>query len=178
MKPFVFILSLIFAGLLVIAPSNQALAIDFQSKYAVITYFSIDDLREFNDELYMGRLSSQMRKGGDTLEDEVIAKIDVIVEKVMTVLDMFPLPLKFYIQIHPGEREVQQEFRRIYHADVDYIAFYSPSKNKIFYSADNGRLRVVSHEIAHVVAENYFTVSPPQRIHEVMAQFAEKHIND
>ncbi|MFH2059623.1 MAG: hypothetical protein ABIJ59_12070 [Pseudomonadota bacterium] len=178
MKPFVLILSLVFSGLLVVSLSNQALAIDFQSKYAVITYFDINDLREFNDELYMGRLSSQMRKGGDTLEDEVIAKIDLIVEKVMSVLDMFPRPLKFYIQIHPGEREVQQEFRRLYNVDVDYIAFYSPSKNMIFYSADNGRLRVVTHEIGHVVAENYFTVSPPQRIHELMAQFAEKHISD
>jgi hypothetical protein len=26
--------------------------------------------------------------------------------------------------------------------------------------------------------ENYFKISPPQRIHEVMAQYVEKHIND
>ncbi|MCK5098348.1 MAG: hypothetical protein KAR45_09605, partial [Desulfobacteraceae bacterium] len=66
----------------------------------------------------------------------------------------------------------------IYNIDVKYIAFYSPSKNRVFYSADNAYLRVVAHEIGHVVAENYFTISPPQRIHEVMAQFAEKHVTD
>ncbi len=154
-------------------------AYELYSRYATITYFNHDDLREFNHELYMGRLKSEIRKSSsDTIEQEVVAKINFIVEKVMVVLDMFPPKLKFSIEIHPGEKGVQKVFRRIYNIDVDYIAFYSPSKNRVFYSADNARLRVVTHEIGHVVAENYFTISPPQRIHEVMAQFAEKHIMD
>lgn len=170
--------ALMISGILIFVPFNRAYAIEFESRYAVITYSNIDDLREFNDELYMGRLSSQVEKGGDTLEDEVIAKINLIVERVMSVLDMFPKPLKFSIQIYPKESQVQQAFRELYHIDVEYIAFYSPSQNKVFYSANNATLRVVAHEIGHVVAENYFTISPPQRIHEVMAQFAEKHITD
>ena len=151
---------------------------EFESRYAVITYTEMDALREFNDELYMGRLAARMKSRGDTLEEEVIEKIDFIVEKVMVVLDMYPRPLKFSIEIHEDEDGVQQQFRRLYNVDVDYIAFYSPHKDRVFFSADNGTLRVVAHEIGHVVAENYFTVSPPQRIHEVMAQFAEQHIMD
>lgn len=165
-------------SVLLVLQAGQAYGVDFQSRYAVISYFDKDDLREFNDELYMSRLSSSMRVQGDTLEDEVAAKIDVIVEKVMSVLDMYPRPLKFGIEIHEDEGDVQREFVRLYNVEVDYIAFYSPSRNKVFFSADNGVLRVVAHEIGHVVAENYFTVSPPQRIHEVMAQFAERHITD
>ena len=152
---------------------------ELNSKYAVITYFNHDDLRKFNTELYMGQLKAKIRRsGGDTIEDEVISKINFIVEKVMNVLDMFPAQLKFSIVIKPDERGVQQDFRRIYNIDVAYIAFYSPSKNRVFYSADNARLRVVAHEIGHVVAENYFTISPPERIHELMAQFAEQHVTD
>ena len=159
--------------------SLDCAAYELESRYAVITYFDHDDLREFNNELYMGRLKSQIRKArGDTIEDEVIAKINFVVEKVMAVLDMFPPQLRFSIVIHSSEKEVQKDFRRIYHIDVEYIAFYSPHKNRIFYSADNAYLRVVAHEIGHVVVENYFTISPPQRIHEVMAQFAEKHVTD
>jgi len=159
--------------------SLDCLAQELNSRYATITYFEQNDLREFNNELYMGRLKSEIRKArSDTIEDEVVAKINFIVEKVMVVLDMFPPQLKFSIVIHPDEKKVQQEFRKIYNIDVDYIAFYSPSKNRVFYSADNATLRVVTHEIGHVIAENYFTISPPQRIHEVMAQFAEKHVTD
>lgn len=162
----------------VLFPASCALASDLQARYATITYSNKDDLREFNNELYMGRLKSQVQGSSDTMEQEVISKIDFIVEKVMIVLDMFQPQIKFSIVIHPDEEQVQKDFKRIYNIKVDYIAFYSPSKNTVFYSADNATLRVVAHEIGHVVAENYFTISPPQKIHEVMAQYAEQHITD
>ena len=157
----------------------DAQAFDLESRYAVITYFDDADLRKFNRDLYMGRLNSSVdRSHGDTVADEVISKINLIVEKVMLALDMFPPQLKFFIVIHSSEQEVQAVFKQIYAIDVDYIAFYSPSKNTVFYSAEDISLRVVAHEIGHVVAENYFTISPPQRIHEVLAQFAEQHVTD
>lgn len=169
---------LIFTGLMLLFPLNSY-AVDLESRYAIITYFDHDDLREFNNELYMGRLKSRIKKSSsDNIEDEVISKIDFIVEKVMAVLDMFPPQLRFAIEIHPSGKEVQQNFRRIYNINVDYFAFYSPSKNRVFLSSEDSNLRVVAHEIGHVVAENYFTISPPQRIHEVMAQFAEQHVTD
>lgn len=154
-------------------------AFELQGRYFTLEYESLDDLREFNDELYMGRLSSRIPRGNDdSVEQEVVAKLDFITEKVMTVLDMYPRPLKYSIVIRRDVRSVKADFRRLYNIDVDYIAFYSPSRNRVFYSADNGNLRVVAHEIGHVVAENYFQVSPPQRIHEVMAQYAELHVTD
>ncbi|OQY52996.1 MAG: hypothetical protein B6230_01515 [Desulfobacteraceae bacterium 4572_89] len=157
----------------------QCQAFELKSRYATITYNDHADLRRFNKELYMGRLKSMVkRQGADTIEDEVVAKINVIVEKSMVVLDMYPPRLTFSIVILPDEDTVQRDFRRLYNINVDYIAFYSPHRNRVFYSADNARLRVVTHEIGHVVVENYFKISPPQRIHEVLAQYAEKHIND
>lgn len=168
----------IFAGFLYLG-SSDCFAHDLESRYATISYSDKRDLRKFNNKLYMGRLKAKLkRSSGDTVEDEVIAKINLIVEKVMVSLEMFPKKLGFFIVIHPDTKEVQKDFRRLYGVDVDYIAFYSPSKNRVFYSANNGSLRVVAHEIGHVVVENYFTISPPQRIHEVMAQFAERHVTD
>jgi hypothetical protein len=153
--------------------------VELNSRYATITYHDPKALKKFNKELYMGTLRSMVkRQQPDTIEEEVVAKINVIVEKAMGVLDMYPPQLKFFIVIEPDEQAVQGHFRRLYKIDVNYIAFYSPGKNRVFYSADNGRLRVVAHEIGHVIVENYFKVSPPQRIHEVLAQYAEKHIND
>ena len=169
---------ILFIGALVCLPYKSE-ALDLESRYAVITFDDHDALKRFNNELYMGRLGSQMRRNsGETIEDEVISKIDFIVEKVMMTLDMFLPQLKFSIVIHADEKTVQKEFKEIYNVDVDYIAFFSPSRKTVFYSADNAFLRVVAHEIGHVVAENYFPISPPQRIHEVMAQYAEQHIKD
>ncbi|MCP3872196.1 MAG: hypothetical protein GY699_03445 [Desulfobacteraceae bacterium] len=178
MNRFNSIFAIILFGMLFFFAFNSY-AIELESRYATIIYYDHDDLREFNDELYMGRMKSRMnRSGGDSIEDEVVDKINFIVEKVRRVLDMFPRGLRFSIVIRPNVREVKQDFKRLYHINVNYIAFYSPSKNRVFYSADNANLRVVAHEIGHVVVENYFKISPPQRIHEVMAQFAESHVTD
>ena len=176
---FLTILSPFLVFLVVISPPPDCFAFEIISEYAVIEYPNNKVLKTFNRKLYMGRFKYNIRKkSNDTIEDEVKVKIDFIVEKVMKVLNMYLPELKFKITIRPSKREVKQDFRRIYNKNVNYIAFFSPSKNHVFYSANNAALRVVTHEIGHVVAENYFAVSPPQNIHEVIAQYAEKHITD
>lgn len=178
MNRFIHICLCLLFGLLLFCPFSGSAA-ELETRFATITYSDLDDLREFNDELYMGRMSSRIRNGtGDSIEDEVISKIDFIVEKVMSVLDMYPSGLKFSIVIRRDVKAVKLDFKTFYNMDVEYIAFYSPSKNIVFYSADNANIRVVAHEIGHVVVEHYFKISPPQRIHEVLAQFAEQHVTD
>ena len=160
-------------------PVKHACAFEIATRYAAIFYHDQAALKKFNRSLYMGRLSSRVPKTArETLEDEVAAKIDFIVEKTMAVLDMYPPKLRFSIVIHPDPGHVQQDFKKLYQVDVNYIAFYSPSENQVFFSADNARLRVVAHEIGHVVVENYFIISPPQHLHEVLAQYAEMNITD
>ena len=154
-----------------------ASAAELQSRHARIQYDDREALRDFNYELYMGRLKNQVPKG-DTIEQEVAAKIDFIVNRVMQVLDMYRHNLKFTIVVRRSKSEVKQDFKRLYNVNVNYIAFYAPSENTVFFAADKAQLKVVAHEIGHVVAENYFTVSPPPKIHEVLAQYAEKHITD
>ncbi|MCP4117790.1 MAG: hypothetical protein GY737_20810 [Desulfobacteraceae bacterium] len=152
---------------------------EIRSRYATITYTDMATLRKFNNKLYMGRLKYLLHsKKSETIEDEVGSKIDLIVEKVETVLDMYPASLRFSIVIHPSTKGIQEDFQRLYKKKVNYIAFYSPGKNTVFYSANNAKLRVVAHEIGHVVAENYFAISPPPKIHEVLAQYAETHVSD
>jgi predicted metalloprotease len=61
---------------------------------------------------------------------------------------------------------------------VNYLAFYSLSKKTIWISVDDANLHVLAHEIGHAVVDHYFKVRPPYNIHELMAQFVEKHITD
>ena len=156
---------------------GSAAAFDIEGRYSTISCANMETLEDFNYELYMGRLKSGVR-GGDTIREEVSSKLDFIVEKVMQVLDMHLRELSFEIVIHESRQGVQASFQEIYKQEVGYIAFYSPSENVVFLSAEDADLRVVAHEIGHVVAEHYFQVSPPARIHEVMAQYAEKHVTD
>jgi hypothetical protein len=159
--------------------AKPVFGLELETRYATIEYESIGDLRKFNKKLYMGRLGYLLSgQKSETVEDEVRNKIDVIVEKVQTVLDLHPEDVKFKIVIRSSMKGVQEEFERIYHIKVDYLAFYSPVEDTVFYSAKNTSLRIVSHEIGHVVVEKYFIVSPSVKVHEMLAQHAENHITD
>jgi hypothetical protein len=170
---------IIFAFLMVCFTAGTAAGLELQTRYATIEYESAGALRKFNRKLHMGSLGYLLSgKKNETVEDEVRNKIDVIVEKVQKVLDIYPDDMKFKIVIRESTKGVQEEFERIYHIKVNYLAFYSPVEDTVFYSAKNITLRVVAHEIGHVVAEKYFVVSPSVTIHEMLAQYAERHITD
>ncbi len=159
--------------------SGSVYAYELKTRYATITYDNTKALRKFNKKLYMGKLKYQLKKNrSGTVEEDVKNKINLIVEKVESVLAMFPANLKFKIVIHPSIRGVDDDLERIYRVRRKFLAFYAPKENTVFFSANNAKLRVVAHEIGHVVAENYFAISPPQKIHEVLAQYAESHITD
>ena len=152
---------------------------EIKTRYVTITYETKAHLHEFNDKLYLGRLKCLLKKRRAlTIEDEVKNKIDLIIEKAETVLEIFPNTLKFKINLVPSPKEVQKAYYNIYSKKVDYIAFYSPGKNTVFYSVKHAKIRVVSHEIGHVIVQHYFKITPPVKIHELLAQFTETHICD
>jgi len=113
-----------------------------------------------------------------TVADEVLAKTDIIVEKVQIVLDMFPNTYHIRLVLLPDSDDVARVFKKRYGKNVNHIAYYSLSEKTIYISADDTRLRVLAHEIGHSVVDHFFKVRPPYNIHELMAQFAEKHVTD
>ena len=168
----------VFAILACIA--SAAYGAELKTRYATIRYNDSELLRKFNDEIYLGRqLSYQLRQlQAITVADEVGNKLNLVVEKVETVLDMFPPILYFTLVLLPTDDAVQEVYRQKYGKRVDHIAYYSLSEKTIYVSVDDINLRVLAHELGHMVADHYFKVRPPSRIHEVLAQFAETHIND
>jgi len=159
---------------------HPSLAAEAQGRYVTLQYSDKRMLREFNDKLIIGRkLSAMMRKKNvETVEDEVVAKVDLVVEKTEVVLDMFPDKLQLTLVLLADDDDVEDKYLEKYGQRQDNIAFYSLSENTIFISVDDTNLRVLAHEMGHAIADLYFEVRPPYKIHELMAQFAEKHITD
>jgi len=150
------------------------------SRYVTVSCRDPQLLREFNKNLYLGRnLSSKIKKKNlITIEDEVYAKINIIVEKVELALDMFPDNLHFKLVVLPSKRDVSGTFKQKYGKSVNHIAYYSITEKTIYISADDTRLKVLAHEIGHMVVDHFFEVRPPHEIHELLAQFAERHVTD
>lgn len=162
-------------GMLFIPPAH---ALEMQSRYATIVYPSARLLKKINYNIYMSKLRYYMPKNLTTTEEEFGAKIDVIIEQVQSVLDMQPDKLRFTLNILPDVTAVRDAYVAIYGKPVNYVAFYSPSRNTVYISPEKASLKVIAHEFGHVVVENYFQVSPPVKVHEILAQFAERHLTN
>jgi len=151
-----------------------------KSRYVTLSYSGREVLKEFNDNLRLNRkLSSYVRKKNViTVADEVMAKVDIIVEKVQVVLDMFPDKYHIRLVLLQESADVARVYKQKYGKNVGHIAYYSLSEKTIYISVDDTCLRVLAHEVGHSVVDHYFEVRPPYKIHELMAQFAEKHVTD
>jgi hypothetical protein len=150
-----------------------------QSRYVTLKYSSQETLRTFDDHVTLnGALSRMMRRNTVTIEDEVLAKTDIIVEKAETVLDMFPKNLHFTLILLPTAEDISRTYYQKYQKNVNYLSYYSISEKTVYISVDDANLHILAHEIGHAIVDHFFDVRPPYTIHELMAQFTEKHITD
>ncbi len=150
-----------------------------ESRYATIMYDNDSLLKEFNSGVRMGSLSYLMgNRSNMTVADEVRNKVDVIVEKVQVVLEMYPSTFKYKVVLLDSAKEVRKVYQSKYGREVGFISFYSPGDKAVYISTDDVDLRIFSHETAHAIIDQYFKVSPAVKIHELLAKYAESHIED
>lgn len=106
--------------------------------------------------------------------------LDTLVEQVEAALDMWPDNLRITLLLRDTAKVVQDVYRQRYGKDCDYKAFISLGRLEIVLSVADASNRVLAHEVGHAVVERFFGKErrPPYRIHELLAQYAEKHFSD
>jgi hypothetical protein len=172
--------SLFFLLLFTLILPSPAHSREIKSRYATLHYATKQLLSDFNDQIRLGRKLNFIarKKNIITLEDEVLAKIDTIIEKAEVILDMFPNNMHIRIELLETSKDVNRIYKQRYGKKAKHIAYYSLAEDTIYISVDDARLRVLAHEVGHAIVDHYFKVRPPYNIHELMAQFTEKHISD
>jgi hypothetical protein len=164
---------------LVLLSYSAASEHELKSRYATVVYGSDEQLRRFDKEISLGSLSYLL--GGRksvTVDDEVRNKLDVLIERVESILSMYPKEVRFSLVLLSSDTEVQAVFRRKYGKDVEYISFYSPRDKTIYASVRDVDAGVMAHEIAHLIIDLYYGIETPEKIHEVLAQYVESHLKD
>lgn len=139
-----------------------------------------EQVKDFNDRIRLNRkLNYHMRQRKiTTVQDELLAKMDTIVEKAEVVLDMFPAQLHISIVLIDNREELAKVYAKKYGKKANHIAYCSLSEDTIYISIKDAKLTVLAHEIGHAIVDQFFKVRPPYNVHELMAQFTEKHITD
>ena len=150
-----------------------------ESRYATIIYDNEELLRDFNKGLRLRGLAYLMgNRSSLTASDEIRNKVDIVIERVQLVLEMYVKTLKFKIVLLSSAREVRRVYRSKYGRDADFISFFVPGEKTVYISVDDMDLRLFSHEVAHAVIDQYFRVSPSVKIHEMLAKYAETHMDE
>jgi len=158
---------------------DVGLALEMHTRYATIIYNDDRDLDRFNAEIYLGKYNFLLQQEGMYgVADEVRLKIDLILDRVKEILNMFPEQDKMKIIICSSNEDIREIHERIYGYPTSSTAFYAPDINMVFFSSTNVELTTVAHEFAHVVMEKYFQTPPLVKIHELLSRYVARHIKD
>lgn len=167
------LLTLVTLGFLVM----QGNAAEIKTAFAVITYADESLLKTFNKKVGRRRYGFGFSQKNSSTAAKIARKqTDQLIGRVQEILDMRPNGLHFTIEILATPKQIQQVYFKEYGRTVDFIAFYSPRSETIYFAANKLQRTVIAHEIAHAVIDRYFDKAPPVKVHELLAQYVEKQL--
>ena len=128
-----------------------------QTEFTTIHYSDDSYLSDF-----LWRITGK-RLNGEATGQLTRNRVDEIVEKVISILDMRPSPFRFDIYLEP-------------HQSGGTIAFYSHERRAIIAVYNRVTDGVLAHEIAHAVMNAYFGTVPPEKTQEILAQYVDQNL--
>lgn len=129
-----------------------------ETQYSTVHY---SDNTELNDFLW--RITGQ-KMTGTSVFGMTRSRVDEIVERVQSLLDMRPPAFRFNIYLKKTH-------------DGGTIAYYSHETRSITAVASRVTDGVLAHEIAHAVMNAYFNPPPPpEKSQEILAQYVDQHL--
>lgn len=172
----VYKISLVF--LFLTLPASTCFANELRTRYATIIYEQEDYLSQFNKRISIQSFSDLKESTKNITEsDEVIYKLDAIIEKIEKLLHVYIMDLKFNIILLPTATEVKKYYKIEYGGIAfDYVAFYCPHNKTVYISLNDINEYVLAHELTHVLIAQYFKDSASAIIQEILAHFVETHI--
>jgi len=152
-------------------------AAEIMTTFARISYADEQMLNAFNQKIGASAFEFGFgRKVATNPQEKAQNQVDQLVGRVQEILDMRPAGLKFAIELLPAPADVQKIYLQQYQRKVDFIAFYSPRNETVYFAINKLQRNVFAHEIAHAIIDRYFDKAPPVKIHELLAQYVEKQL--
>lgn len=115
---------------------------------------------------------------------ELCVKLDSLILRVEEILDMHPVGFKVDIEIFNSKKDMEKYFVEEFgYRKKNLIAYYVPSKNKIYVRVDKINEHILAHEIGHAIINKNFLIKPSEKIQELLCHFVDvnlrkKHLED
>lgn len=151
-----------------------------ETKYLKIRYQTEADLKAFDKEIKFKADGSSLffskKSVGTDKHEKLAAKLDVLFEKVMLILDM-QIPIKVKINVYSTKNELQDAYFKIYKKKGGMRAWYIFQYNTIYVTVKDLTAGMLAHECAHAVVDKFFDVRPPRATAEILARYVDAHLN-
>jgi len=130
----------------------------FSTRYTTVHYTNDKDLSDFLWRLGGTRI--------DIAENRELAsnRVDRILDRVQTILDMYPKKLRIDIFL---TRDTSQ------HNDT---AYYQNKDKSIYINVDKVSDGVFAHEVSHAVVDRYFSSTAPSKVQEIITQYVDRYL--
>ncbi|KPK41656.1 MAG: hypothetical protein AMJ78_04905 [Omnitrophica WOR_2 bacterium SM23_29] len=151
--------------------------------YFCTIYFRYDvNIKTVNKKIDTYRvdygLTTKPPRLGEEAKDIIAYKFDLIFLKVQELLDMRPKDISLNAKIYRDKNDLDKVYMEIFDEENKFIAFYIFKLNTLFANEKDISANVLAHEIAHCIIDHYFSVIPPEKIAEMLAQYADLHLRD
>ena len=145
-----------------------------EGKYFTIYCSPQVDIFGLSQQLNVGP-SDKILVGGSANTMDLADMLDTLYILVGDMLDMRIYSFKGNIKICPSQQRLDSIYNNLFGRSLTSHAysFYVYDMNTIYASAENFKIGVIGHEIAHAVISHYFVVQPSVRIQEVLAGYVE-----
>ncbi len=155
---FVLTATLLAVGSFLYGPAQALAESAFKTKYTLIHYDQAKDLSDF-----------LWRLGGTRIEfttdtDLASSRVDRLVERVQTILDMHPKGLTIQIFLKRGELAENPQ------------GFYQRENGTVTLCVDKVTDGIFAHEISHAVINKYFGGTVPRKTQEILSQYVDKYL--
>ncbi len=136
----------------------------------------------------LGRIESNLRRRaayfssdmpGDyaSVEEKIRYQMDAIFRRSEDILGMRPANIHIKIKIFRNRKELNNEYIKIFDAKGEGPkTFYVDKYSTIYISEQDVSDSIMAHEMGHAIVDRYFTVIPPDRIRELLAEYVDLHL--
>jgi hypothetical protein len=154
-----------------------------KTKYTVIHYQSIKDLKQFNDKVKYGQRGRDLGRPFSSptshdVEETIGAKVDLLFERIQEILDMRKTMKKVNINIYQDKRQLHDAYFEIYKKPSHIRACYRYTDNTVYINVKDLHEGLLAHELAHAVMDNYLLVRPPHATAEILARYVDKYFSE
>lgn len=174
-----------------VAPGNWSLiedcgAADSQhtvnTRHTTIVLNNIEDMNTLNDSIDFAAKNSLASlfssSDAQSVEGELVRKIDLLFEKVQAILDMRKEMKKVRVRVFSNSDQLHEAYEKIYKQKCSVRGWYLYEFDTVFLNVQDVHAGMLAHELGHAVIDHFFAVRPPRSTAEILAVYVDMHLNE